>query len=78
MNETKELEREPIVTKCFTKDFVRMIQLFRRLTDDLDFSLPFRVVIDYDPEQERTTKKVYAPKEAYERYIRRAEGEEWG
>ncbi len=38
----------------WTDEFARTIQLFRILTDNIDFSKPFRIVIDYDPEQPRT------------------------
>jgi len=41
----------------WTDEFAKMIQLFRILTEDIDFSRAFRIVIDYDPEQPRTIVK---------------------
>ena len=50
----KHLESSTDVTICpWTGEFAKMIQLFRILTENLVFSKPFRIVIDYDPEQPR-------------------------
>lgn len=46
-----------------TRDFAIMVQGFNIITEHLDFSVPFRLVIDYDPEQPRTVIKQYFPKE---------------
>lgn len=66
-----DLHTEPWETKCFTKDFANMIQLFNVLTENLNFSQPFRIVVDYDPEQLRTSVKVYMPKEVLESRIQK-------
>lgn len=67
------LHKEPMRHKCFTKDFAGMIQLFRNLTELLDFSRPFKMVIHYDPEQPRVSIETYAPIEVHEQCIRRVE-----
>ena len=63
----KHLE-ENEVTECkpWTDSFAYMIQLFRIITEDWDFSEPFRIVIDYDPEQPRTVIHKYSPKSSAE------------
>lgn len=68
------LAEEPITIKSNAKDFARMIQLFRRLTDCLVFSHPFRIVIDFDPEQPRVTTKIYEPTEVLQQYIQKVRG----
>ena len=73
-----ELCEEPIVHACFTEDFAKMIQLFRQITDYMDFSQPFRVVIDYDPEGLRTVTRFYEPAEALQRHSERVRGKEKG
>lgn len=68
----KEKEWE---TNCFTKDFARMIQLFRIITEHLDFSQPFKMEIEYNPEQLRTSVKSYMPKEVLESCNQKVEEE---
>lgn len=46
----------------WTDSFVNMIQMFQVITEDWDFSKPFRIVIDYDPKQTRTIIHRYEPK----------------
>ena len=74
LDKTHEVElcEEPIVYACHTKDFARMIYLFRRMTDHLDFSQPFRAVIEYDPEGLRTVAQFYEPMEVLQQYNERA------
>lgn len=67
---------EPWVSKCFTKDFANMIQLGRIILEDLDFSQPFRMEIEYDPEQLRTTVKTFMPTEVLQSCIRKALGKQ--
>ncbi len=64
-----KLHKEPMRQKCFTKDFAGMFQLFRSLTEYLDFSKPFKVIIHYDPDLPRVSIETYAPMEVHERYI---------
>lgn len=71
----EKLEKEAWETKCFTKDFAHMIQLFRIITEHLDFSQPFKMEIEYDPEQLRTSVKSYMSKEVLESYSRKVEKE---
>lgn len=68
-----QLHEEPMRQKCFTRDFATMIQLFRILTEYLEFSKPFKLVIHYDPDSPRVTIETYAPMEVHERYIRQVE-----
>lgn len=67
------VHEKPMRQMCFTKDFAYMIQLFRSLTEFLDFSRPFNVVIKYDPELSRVSIETYAPMEVHERYNQKAE-----
>jgi len=75
-NVRKEIVEEPIEIKCNTKDFAVMIQLFLILTKDLDFSRPFRVMVEYDPEQPRTKIKLFEPMDVLQQYIQKARGKE--
>ena len=59
----------PIVQKCFTEEFAKMIQLLRIMTDNMDFSQPFKMIIEYNPEQPRMTSKMYKTKESLQQYI---------
>lgn len=68
-----QFHEEPMRQKCFTRDFATMIQLFRILTEYLEFSKPFKLVIHYDPDSPRVTIETYAPMEVHERHIQRAE-----
>lgn len=65
---------EPMEIRCNTKDFASMIQLFRSLTEKLNFSQPFSVVVEYDPKQPRVKIRLYEPKEALQQYIQRVLG----
>lgn len=69
-----ELCSSPITHMSFTKDFATMVQLFRSITRDLDFSHPFRMIIEYNPEQMRAKRDVYAPKEVVEQYTQKVVG----
>lgn len=69
-----ELCEEPIVFACFTEAFEKMVQLFRDITDHMDFSQPFRAVIDYDPEGLRTVIQFYETKEFLQQYSERVRG----
>ncbi len=69
-----EFDSEPWVSKCFTKDFAHMIQLSGIILEGLDFSQPFRIEIDYDPEQPRTTIKTLMPTEVLQSRIQKALG----
>lgn len=69
-------ETETLVQKCFTKHFAETIQLFRIWTALLDFSKPFRIEIEYDPEEPRTTIKCQMPKASLLQYIEKELGEE--
>ena len=75
----KETERgkfdsEPLITKCFSEDFAKGIYIFRILTENIDFSQPFRMVIDYDPEQPRVKTELHMPTEVLEQYIQKVQG----
>lgn len=68
-----QFHEEPMRQKCFTRDFATMIQLFRILTEYLEFSKPFKLVIHYDPDSPRVTIETYAPMEVHQRHIQQAE-----
>lgn len=56
----KHLESaDDLTLSPWTDEFAKMIQLFRILTDGLNFSKPFRIVIDYDPKQPRAVVHHY-------------------
>ncbi|MBD5395640.1 MAG: hypothetical protein HDR71_15575 [Lachnospiraceae bacterium] len=76
LDKTHEVElcEEPIVYACFPEDFARMVQLFRNMTDYMDFSQPFRAIVDYDPEGLRTAIRFYETKEALQRHSERVMG----
>lgn len=59
---------QAFVCVSWTRHFVEGIQSIKATFDDVDFSKPFRMVIDYDPEQPRTIVKKYLTKEARESY----------
>ena len=69
-----ELCSSPMTHRSFTRDFATMVQLFISMMKDLDFSHPFRMVIEYDPERLRVKRDVFAPKEVVERYIQQVMG----
>ena len=69
-----ELCSSPITHMSFTKDFATMVQLFRSITRDLDFSHPFKMVIEYNPEQMRVKRDVFAPKGVIEQYTQKVTG----
>ncbi|MCD7862398.1 MAG: hypothetical protein LUG61_02520 [Lachnospiraceae bacterium] len=69
-----EWAKEPLESYCFTESFAHMIQLFRIMTEKLDFSHPFKVEIEYDPEKARTVERIYMPKEVFERCIEKLKG----
>lgn len=64
-------DKEPLSMQCFTKDFAIMMQLFRSMTRDLNFSKPFRMVIEYDPEQLRVKRDVFVPATVLEQYTQK-------
>lgn len=64
-------DKEPLSVQCFTKDFAIMMQLFRSMTRDLNFSKPFRMVIEYDPEQLRVKRDVFVPATVLEQYTQK-------
>lgn len=54
------MEEEKKVTYSIKADaFPDFIAVFRFMTEKLDFSKPFKVVINYDPEQPRSTIEVF-------------------
>ena len=58
-----ELEEDLSKICCpWTKDFAHMIQLFQIMTEGLNFNEPFRIEINYDPEQARTVVHRYVNK----------------
>lgn len=65
-------QEEPMRQKCFTTDFATMIQLFRCLTEYLEFSKPFKLIVHYDPALPRVTIETYAPIEVHGQCIRKA------
>ncbi len=69
-----ELCGEPIVFACFTEEFAKMVQLFRNITEYMDFSQPFRAVIEYDPEGLRTVIQFYEPTEVLRQHSERVKG----
>ena len=59
---------------CLTKGFSTSIQMFQILTEILDFSQPFKVVIHYDPKELRTTVEYEMPKDSLLRYNEKVVG----
>lgn len=53
-----------------TELFAKSIQIGRVWTEDIDFSKPFRMVIDYDPEQPRAIRHLYMSKSSGEQCTR--------
>lgn len=62
-NGNKHLEKEGkgVQSLVWTEQFAGMLQAFHIIMGKLDFSKPFRVIVDYDPEQKRTLITQYAP-----------------
>ncbi|RKI22043.1 hypothetical protein D7V82_20770 [bacterium 1xD8-6] len=62
-NGNKYLEKEGKEIQAFmwTDRFAAALQAFQLIMGKLDFSKPFRVIVDYDPEQKRTLITQYAP-----------------
>lgn len=69
-----ELCTEPIEHLSFTKDFATMVQLFVSMANGLDFSRPFKMVIEYNPEQARVRRQLFAPKDVVEQYSQKVKG----
>lgn len=46
-----ETKSRHICSKCRTDGFAHAVQLFRILTEKIDFDEPFQISIDYDPER---------------------------
>lgn len=61
-NRHLEDDGREIVTTLWAEPFSSMMQSFNFMVGKLDFSKPFRVTVDYDPEQKRTVVHHYAPK----------------
>ena len=69
----KEFEKEgngdfelDLIGVSWTRPFAEGIQSVKAMFDDLDFSKPFRVTVDYDPEQPRAVVKKYLTKKDHE------------
>lgn len=60
-NKHLEKDGKEILTTLWSEPFSGMLQSFSFMTEKLDFSKPFRVIVDYDPEQKRTVIHHYAP-----------------
>lgn len=76
MDKENKFDENHVIQSCFTEDFAHAAQLLALLQRPLDFSQPFRMVIDYDPEQPRTKMEIEMPTKALERYSQRAQGKE--
>ena len=70
----KATGEEKISLKCFSKSFSEMIQLFRILTEPIDFSNPFVIEVEYDPNQPRAEVHYTMPRESVLQHIRKAQG----
>lgn len=68
------LSAEPFLYVCNTKDFARMVQLFRNMTEFIDFSQPFQAIIEYDPKGDKTVVRIYETKESLQQYNEQARG----
>ncbi len=53
----------------WTRSFAYGIETLKAVFGDVDFSRPFRVTVDYDPEQPKTIIRKCWAKEDYESYI---------
>ena len=69
----KEFEKEgngdlelALIGASWTRPFAEGFQSVKAMFDDLDFSKPFRVTVDYDPEQPRVVVKKYLTKKDHE------------
>lgn len=65
-NEGLEVES---IGGTWTRTFAYGIETLRALFGDIDLSKPFRVIVDYNPEQPKTIVRKYWTKEDYESYI---------
>lgn len=70
----KTAGEEKISLKCFSKSLSEMIQLFRILTEPIDFSNPFVIEVEYDPNQPRAEVHYTMPKESALQHIRKVQG----
>lgn len=55
-----------LIGASWTHAFALGVQTVKAMFDDVNFSEPFRVTVDYDPEQPRVIIKKYLAKEAHE------------
>lgn len=60
-NKYLEEEGKGILSFVWSEPFANMLQAFNFMIGRLNFSKPFRVIVDYDPEQKRTLVRHYAP-----------------
>lgn len=63
-NGNKYLEKDgkEILSTIWSEPFSGMVQAFNFITEKINFSKPFRIIIDYDPEQKKTVIHQYEPK----------------
>lgn len=52
----------------WTRHFMDGIQTLKTMFDGIDFSRPFRITVDYNPEQPRVIVKKYITKVSHESY----------
>lgn len=60
-NKYLEEEGKKAQSYMWTDRFAMSLQAFHIIMGRIDFSKPFRVIVDYDPEQKRTLITQYAP-----------------
>lgn len=58
-NEEISAEGDPIIEQPRSRQFRDMIWMLKTLTETIDLSKRFRIVIDYDPEREKMLIKQY-------------------
>ncbi len=58
-----------LIGASWTHTFALGVQTIKAMFDDVNFSEPFRVTVDYDPEQPRVIIRKYLTKEAHESYM---------
>ena len=59
-NKYLEEEGKGILTFMWAEPFAGMLQTFNSILEKINFSKPFRIIVDYDPEQKRTLVRHYA------------------
>lgn len=69
-----EWAEKPLERHLYSKSFADMCQIFQIMMEGLNFSHPFKIEIEYDPERVRTIERIYMPKKVFEQYNEKLRG----